>query len=58
MVLFSDLIEGLQNMLRTLNEYTSSWKLTVNTNKINNTVFRNRGKIRENERWSYENEVL
>jgi len=31
-------------MLRTLNEYTSSLKVTVNTNKTKIAFFRNRGK--------------
>ena len=42
MILFSETIEGLQNMLSV---YTEKWDLSVNTNKTKIVVFRRDGNI-------------
>ena len=40
-------------MLDSLSSYTQKWDLTVNTNKTKIVVFRNGGKLRDNEKGSY-----
>ena len=49
MVLFSESISELQNMLNTLQNYTTEWSLDVNVQKTKVVVFRNGGKIHNNE---------
>ncbi|XP_078312623.1 uncharacterized protein LOC144619140 [Crassostrea virginica] len=56
MVLFSESISELQNMLNTLQNYTTEWSLDVNVQKTKVVVFRNGGKIHNNEKWSYSGE--
>jgi hypothetical protein len=53
MVIFSDTIKGLQNMLNTLYCYTEKWKLCANINKTKIVVFRKGGIVKENEKWFY-----
>ena len=49
MVLFSESISELQNMFNTLQNYTTEWSLDVNVQKTKVVVFRNGGKIHNNE---------
>jgi hypothetical protein len=53
MVIFSDTIKGLQDMLSTLYCYTEKWKLCANINKTKIAVFRKGGIVKENEKWFY-----
>ena len=55
LALFSESVEGLQNLLDNLERYAKKWKLTVNTDKTKIVIFRNGGIIRENESWIYNN---
>jgi exonuclease III len=57
-VLFSDSVEGLQAMLNSLHTYSTEMGLTVNIDKTKVVVFRNGGRVRDNEVWSYNNSVL
>ena len=57
-VLISETPDGLQNMLDKLYEYTQEWNLTVNINKTKIMVFRNNGKLRNNEKWTYDGQSL
>ena len=50
MVLLAEKLEGLQKMINSLFNYTQNWNLTVNTNKTKIVVFRNGGKLRDNEK--------
>jgi hypothetical protein len=38
-------------MLDELHEYATKWDLTVNIDKTKIVVFRNGGKIKDNEKW-------
>jgi hypothetical protein len=49
MILMSKSVEGLQNMLNTLYNYTIKWGLSVNIKKTKIVVFRQGGNIRPNE---------
>jgi hypothetical protein len=40
-------------MLDTLHCYNNEWNLTLNVDKTKIVVFRNGGKIRDNEKWFY-----
>ena len=53
MVLLAEIAEGLRTLLNSLSKYTHKWDLTLNTNKSKVVVFRNSGKLRDNERWYY-----
>ena len=44
MVLFSESISELQNVLNTIQNYTTEWSLDVNVQKTKIVVFRNGGK--------------
>ena len=52
MVLLAE-IAGLRTLLNSLSKYTHKWDLTLNTNKSKVVVFRNSGKLRDNEKWYY-----
>ena len=52
MVLLAD-SPGLKKLLDSLYKYTQKWDLTLNTNKTKVVVFRNGGKLRDNEKWYY-----
>ena len=52
-ILMSESVEGLQNMLNTLYDYTRKWGLSVNIKKTKIVVFRKGGNIRPNEAWVY-----
>ena len=54
MVLFSESVDGLQNMLDVLYDYTKQWNLEVNIQKTKIVIFRNGGQIRQNENWLYD----
>ena len=58
MVIFSESISGLQVMLDTLLTYTSKWALSVNIEKTKIVVFRNGGRIANNEKWFYNSKEL
>ena len=53
MVLLAETPEGLQKLLDSLSKYNHTWDLTLNTNKTKIVVFRNGGKLRDNEKWYY-----
>ena len=46
-VIFSEIVDGLQHMLGSLERYFLNWKSQVNVSKTNIVVFRNGGKIKE-----------
>ena len=50
-VIFSESIEGLQEMLNCLNIYCYKWNLCINTDKTKVIIFCNGGIIRDNEKW-------
>ena len=50
--------EGLQATLDTLCEYCNKWGLKMNTTKTKVMVFRKRGRLRQHEQWSYNDENL
>ena len=58
MVLLAETPEGLQSMLHSLERYTNYWNLKVNVDKTKVVIFRNGGKIKENEIWFYDNKQL
>ena len=45
--------DDLQNSLNLLNTYCNTWGLEVNVQKTKIMVFRNRGPVLRNEKWSY-----
>ena len=53
MVLLSETIDGLQQMLNTLSSYTKDWNLEVNIDKTKIVIFRNGGIVKDNKRWMY-----
>ena len=53
MVLLAETPAGLQSMLHSLSRYTNDWNLKVNVDKTKVVVFRNGGKIRNDEVWFY-----
>ena len=53
MVLIAESPQNLQKMLDTLYDYCNEWKLEVNVQKTKIVVFRNGGKLRNTENWSY-----
>lgn len=57
-VLFSESIEGLQNLLHELNKYCIAWKLSVNVAKSKIVIFRKGGKVKNDEKWVFRNENL
>ncbi|KAK6196064.1 hypothetical protein SNE40_001359 [Patella caerulea] len=57
-VLLSESPENLQNMLNTLSNYCYENNLNGNVNKSKIIIFKNGGKIRENETWTYEGKDL
>ena len=52
-VLFSETREGLQNSLRSLENYCNKWNLTVNVEKTKIVVFRKGGALAQNDRWYF-----
>jgi hypothetical protein len=44
MILMSESVEGLHNMLNTLYDYTIKWSLSINIKKTKIVVFRKGGK--------------
>ena len=57
-ILFSKNAEGLQESLNVLAEYCDRWKLTVNSTKTKVMIFRKGGRINQNLRFLYKNNVL
>ena len=53
--LLAETPDDLQCILNSLHTYCQEWNLTVNTDKTKIMVFRNMGKIKENEKWFYNN---
>lgn len=58
MVLFSESVEGLQLLLNELSHYCKTWNLCINVEKSKIVVFRNKGKIKCNEKWCIGNDAL
>ena len=58
MVLVGNSPEDLQNSLNRLHMYCSEWGLTVNTSKTKIVVFRKRGNVKPDERWTYNGEQV
>ena len=58
MILFSDSVIGLQDMLDTLLLYTCKWGLTVNIAKTKIMVFRNGGFVKDEEIWYYDGNAI
>ena len=57
MAIFSTTIEGLQIGLNNLSDYCKKWGITVNVSKTKIAIFCKGGKVREDEKWYY-NDVL
>ena len=57
MAIFSTTIEGLQIGLNNLSDYCKKWGITVNVSKTKIVIFCKGGKVREDEKWYY-NDVL
>ena len=57
-VIFSETKEGLQKSLDKLWNYCTKWGLTVNTSKTKVVVFRKGGRLKENDRWMYGENIL
>ena len=53
MVILGNSIADLQHGLDLLHMYCSKWGLQVNTEKTKVLVFRKRGRLKENEVWTY-----
>ena len=58
MILMSESIDGLQNMLNTLSNYAKKWGLSVNIKKTKIVVFRKGGTIRADEKWVFNNKSI
>jgi hypothetical protein len=58
MVILANSPEDLQASLNKLFEYCSKWGLEVNTDKTKIMVFRNRGPLKNNEKWYYNDNSL
>ena len=56
--ILSETPEGLQATLDKLYEYCNKWGLKLNTTKTKVMVFRKRGRLRQHEQWSYNDESL
>ena len=53
MVIFGKSPDELQKNINLLYDYCSKWGLEVNVEKTKTMVFRKRGKLKENELWTY-----
>ena len=53
MAIFSTTIEGLQIGLNNLSDYCKKWGITVNVSKTKIVIFCKGGKVREDEKWFY-----
>ena len=51
MVLFSEDINDLQKLINTVNVYSNKYDLYINLTKTKIVVFRNRGKVKNEEKW-------
>lgn len=58
MVIFSESIHEIQEMLNTLYAFTSTWDLAVNVTKTKLVIFINGGNIRNNEMWRSNGEPI
>ena len=58
MVLLAESATELQRMLNALKIYTEKWSLSVNVGKTKVLVFRNRGSLRSDDIWFYDNEQI
>ncbi|XP_052255506.1 uncharacterized protein LOC127861165 [Dreissena polymorpha] len=50
--------EEVQNHLDNLLVYCNTWGLKVNTSKTKIMVFRKRGRLRQNEAWTYDGQII
>ena len=57
-VILSDSRNNLQQGLTILNEYCTKWKITLNTDKTKNVVFRKGGKLSVKDKWYYDGKEL
>jgi hypothetical protein len=58
MVIFSENVNELQNQLNSLSSYSKLWGLTVNLQKTKIVVFRNGGRVKPTENWTYDGKPL
>ncbi len=58
MAILSETPADLQHSLDRLHDYCDTWGLEVNTNKTKIVVFRKRGGLRANEKWTYNGHQL
>jgi len=58
MCILSETPEGLQSSLNRLYEYCQNWGIEVNSSKTKVMVFRKRGKVLDNEQWTYGGNIL
>jgi hypothetical protein len=58
MVILGNSPSDLQNSINLLHKYCETWGLEVNTEKTKIVVFRKRGPLKIDEKWSYDNEPL
>jgi hypothetical protein len=57
-VLLSESVVGLQKMLDSLHVYSTKWNIDVNIEKTKIVVFRNRGKLTNTEKWTYNGNII
>jgi hypothetical protein len=57
-VLFSESITELQNMINTVNKCSKQHGLYINLLKTKIVVFRNRGVLKENEKWYLDGKMI
>lgn len=58
MVIMGKTVSELQHSLNLLLEYCNTWGLEVNTAKTKIVVFRKRGTVRADEKWTYDNKEI
>ena len=56
--IMDDSVIGLQRKIKVLDLFCEKWGLKVNTNKTKVVVFRNGGKLRQNEKWHFNGHKL
>ena len=55
LVIFSETVVGLQTSLNSLEVYCKEWSLTINVQKTKIVIFRNGGKLYDNEKFYIDN---
>ena len=58
MIILGDSLENIQSSLNRLSIYCNKWSLEVNSSKTKVMVFRKRGRIFENERFTYNDTLI